>query len=100
MHEPARHRGPLCPRSRDDPTVLAWSLANEPQCHGDPPGAHTIVRWAGELAGYVKGLDPNHLVTLNCEGFLGPSTPGLQARARVCGGVGCVCVRGCWAGLS
>ncbi|GAB4817240.1 hypothetical protein N2152v2_004286 [Parachlorella kessleri] len=29
-------------------------------------------------AHFVKQVDPNHLVTLDCEGFLGPSTPGSQ----------------------
>ena len=62
------------PPFRDDPTILAWGLANEPQCHGGPPG--TIARWAHATAEFVRGLDPNHMVTLDCEGFLGPSSPG------------------------
>lgn len=61
---------------RQDPTILGWGLANEPQCRGDPPGAGTIAQWAGEVAAFVKSLDCRHLVTLDCEGFLGPSTPG------------------------
>lgn len=26
-------------RNRDDPTIMAWSLANEPRCQGDYSGA-------------------------------------------------------------
>ncbi len=57
---------------RDDPTILAWSLANEPRCAGDP-GCTTIPRWAHSTAAYLKSLDPNHMVTLvSGGGALGP----------------------------
>jgi endo-1,4-beta-mannosidase len=29
----------LVPACRDDPTIMAWSLANEPRCQGDYSGA-------------------------------------------------------------
>ena len=54
---------PLTPACRDDPTVLAWSLANEPRCRGDVRGA-TVGHWAAETAAWLKGLDPNHMVGL------------------------------------
>jgi len=62
---------------RDDPTVFAWELANEPRMNDgsafDRPNgwdAQTLTRWADEMSAYVKTLDPNHLVAVGDEGFL------------------------------
>eukprot|EP00887_Chlorella_sp_A99_P006108 scaffold22.g6108.t1 len=59
---------------RDEPAILGWSLANEPRCAGDA-AATTVAAWAHDMAGFLKSLDPNHLVCLDCEGFLGSATP-------------------------
>ena len=32
--------------------------------------------WAEATSEFMKSLDPNHLLTLGAEGFLGPMTPG------------------------
>jgi mannan endo-1,4-beta-mannosidase len=53
---------------RDDPTILAWELANEPRCASDPQG-NTLVTWITEMSAYIQSLDPNHLVTTGIEGF-------------------------------
>lgn len=45
---------------RDDPTIFSWELANEPRRY---PQA-----WPGEIAQYIKSLDPNHMVTTGSEG--------------------------------
>jgi mannan endo-1,4-beta-mannosidase len=45
---------------RDDPTVFAWELANEPRRYPYP--------WIDETAAYIKSLDPNHMVTTGSEG--------------------------------
>ena len=45
---------------RDDPTVFAWELANEPRRY---PYA-----WIDNTAAYIKALDPNHMVTTGSEG--------------------------------
>lgn len=37
-----------------DPAILAWELANEPQ--------HPPQKWVRETAALIKSLDPNHLV--------------------------------------
>lgn len=42
----------------DDPTIMAWDLANEPDIHPIP----LMIDWVAEMAGYLKGLDKNHLV--------------------------------------
>jgi mannan endo-1,4-beta-mannosidase len=49
---------------RDDPAIFAWELANEPRRYPD--------EWIDDTAGYIKSLDPNHLVTTGSEG----SPPG------------------------
>ncbi len=56
-------------RYRDDPTILAWELANEPRCKTDPSG-ETITRWTAESARFIRSLDPNHLIAVGDEGFL------------------------------
>jgi mannan endo-1,4-beta-mannosidase len=45
---------------RDDPTIFAWELANEPRRFPD--------EWIDETAAYIKSLDPNHMVTTGSEG--------------------------------
>lgn len=35
------------PSCRDDPTIMAWSLANEPRCQGDYSGAMLQARGVG-----------------------------------------------------
>ncbi len=53
---------------RDDPAILMWELANEPRCESDPTG-DTMRAWVDEMAAYVKGIDPNHLVSTGEEGW-------------------------------
>ncbi|HBL16707.1 MAG: hypothetical protein A2X36_13905 [Elusimicrobia bacterium GWA2_69_24] len=63
-------------RYRDDPTIMAWQLANEPRGTGDPAG---LQKWIDETARYIKSLDPVHLVTTGCEGETpGPAAAGLD----------------------
>jgi mannan endo-1,4-beta-mannosidase len=44
---------------RDDPTILGWNLLNEPDIRPN----ELFMDWVQEMAGYVKSLDPNHLVS-------------------------------------
>jgi mannan endo-1,4-beta-mannosidase len=62
---------------KDDPTVFAWELANEPRCRqSDKFDAHegwdttTLVKWAEEMSAYIKSIAPNHMVAMGDEGFL------------------------------
>jgi mannan endo-1,4-beta-mannosidase len=77
---------------RDDPTVFAWELANEPRCKGGSDfdrdtgwSERTLTDWAGEMSEYLKSLDSNHLVSVGDEGFLpgGREQWGYQANDGV-----------------
>ncbi|KAI0501830.1 hypothetical protein KFK09_016775 [Dendrobium nobile] len=59
---------------KDDPTIFAWELINEPRCLLDPSG-DTLQTWIEEMAQFVKSVDPIHLLEIGVEGFYGPSTP-------------------------
>ncbi|KAK9948572.1 hypothetical protein M0R45_004141 [Rubus argutus] len=59
---------------KNDPTIMAWELMNEPRCTSDPSG-RTIQAWIREMASHVKSIDRNHLLEAGLEGFYGQSTP-------------------------
>lgn len=48
-----------------DPAILAWQLANEPRGRNN---AAALGRWIEATAGFIKELDPAHLVTTGSEG--------------------------------
>ncbi len=54
-------------RYKDDPTVFAWELANEPRS-GDRTGT-ILTQWVATMAAYIKSIDPAHMVTTGEEGF-------------------------------
>ena len=56
---------------RDDPTILAWNLINEPRCESWLVGdcEEKLQSWIESESAFVKQLDPNHLVTVGEEGF-------------------------------
>ncbi|KAK1549999.1 hypothetical protein Q3G72_012133 [Acer saccharum] len=62
---------------KDEPTIMAWELMNEPRCNSDPSGK-TIQAWITEMASYVKSIDGNHLLEVGLEGFYGPSSSEKQ----------------------
>lgn len=50
---------------KDDPTIMVWQLANEPE------GSNNILnyrRWLHDTAKTIKKLDANHLVSIGSEG--------------------------------
>ncbi|GAB2282760.1 Mannan endo-1,4-beta-mannosidase 7 [Dionaea muscipula] len=59
---------------KNDPTIMAWELMNEPRCSSDPTG-RTIQDWITEMAAYVKSIDSNHLLEAGLEGFYGGAHP-------------------------
>ncbi len=60
---------------KDDDTVMAWELANEPRAStwaGYGTAAQdraAYLDWIGQMSAYIKGLDPDTLVTLGTEGM-------------------------------
>lgn len=62
-------------RYADDPTIMAWELANEPRCGGSgayPNGecdTSTITAWANEMSAHVKSISTNQLLSAGDEGF-------------------------------
>lgn len=71
---------------KDDPTIFAWELANEPRCRNYGPydrpedcTSETVTSWAREMSAYVKSIDPNHMVAVGDEGFFArPDGSGWQ----------------------
>jgi mannan endo-1,4-beta-mannosidase len=53
-------------RYKDDPTIMMWELANEPRI--DRSRAQQLYNWIDEMAGYIKSIDPHHLVSTGSEG--------------------------------
>ncbi len=46
-------------------TAAGWDLINEPRCFRC---GGALAAWVQEMAGYVKALDPNHLLTVGSWG--------------------------------
>ncbi len=51
---------------KDDPTILMWELANEPRV--DKTRVQDLYSWVHEMAGFIKNIDPKHLVSTGSEG--------------------------------
>ena len=54
---------------KDDPTIFAWLLANEPRAKSDGASAQKIRNWTINMTDYIKSVDTNHLVGLGMEGW-------------------------------
>ncbi len=58
---------------KDDPTIFAWLLANEPRAKSDSidegGDGSLIVNWTINMTAYIKSIDTNHLVGLGIEGW-------------------------------
>ena len=51
---------------KDEPSILAWELANEPRC----AAALVLLEWVQEMSQWIKQNDPNHLLAVGDEGYL------------------------------
>jgi mannan endo-1,4-beta-mannosidase len=54
----------------DDPTIMAWELANEPRPMRPAANQH-YKDWIRDVAAAIKSRDRNHLVTIGHEGSVG-----------------------------
>ncbi len=65
---------------KDDPTVFAWELMNEPRYEGqgtdENANGTTLRKWVDEMGAYIKGIDGNHMLDAGLEGH------GTQVRLR------------------
>ncbi|GLT92093.1 hypothetical protein SLE2022_099500 [Rubroshorea leprosula] len=62
---------------KDDPTIMAWELMNEPRCQSDQSGK-TIQAWITEMASHVKSIDGKHLLEAGLEGYYDQSSSQKQ----------------------
>lgn len=57
---------------KDDPTIFAWDLMNEPRYQDAAVNENktgiTLKAWVDEMASYIKSLDRNHMVCVGIEG--------------------------------
>lgn len=75
---------------KEDPTIFAWELANEPRCRNygkfdrlQDCTAETLTGWVKEMSEHIKSLDPNHMVAVGDEGFFNrPGGNGEQYNGR------------------
>lgn len=60
---------------REDPTIMAWELANEPRPGTESPEGFANLpyyyKWIDETAAFIKSLDTTHLVSTGNEGLAG-----------------------------
>lgn len=59
---------------KDDPTIMAWQLANEPRSGGSnytPERAADYIRWVRDSAAAIKSMAPSQLVSSGSEGLAG-----------------------------
>jgi mannan endo-1,4-beta-mannosidase len=54
----------------DDPTIMAWELANEPRPMR-PASNDAYGKWISATAAMIKAKDRNHLITTGHEGWIG-----------------------------
>ena len=64
-------------RYRNSDAVFAWELGNEPRCNRC--STDVIYKWATETSAYIRGLDPEHMITLGDEGMGLPAGAGAAA---------------------
>ena len=57
---------------KEEPSILAWELANEPRSAATP----LLVTWVREMSRWIKQNDPNHLLAVGDEGHI--TEPFLQ----------------------
>ncbi|MBI3544309.1 MAG: cellulase family glycosylhydrolase [Deltaproteobacteria bacterium] len=65
MRDARVHARAIVTRFANEPTIMAWELANEPR---GVKNVEAFNAWLDGMAAYIKSLDPNHLVTTGSEG--------------------------------
>lgn len=57
---------------RDDPTILAWDIMNEPAVELFTPAE--LTSWLEKMTTFIKSIDPNHLLTIGIN-----TSPGIYS---------------------
>lgn len=60
---------------KDDPTILAWELMNEPRS-STAAKSDIVIEWIKEMSTHIKAMDPYHQVFAGTEGFTDLYNPG------------------------
>ena len=60
----------------DDPTILAWEIANEPRCPSDPSGTELLTEWLGNMSAFIRSIAPRQLIAAGDEGFFNHERAG------------------------
>ncbi|KAK7337615.1 hypothetical protein VNO77_18198 [Canavalia gladiata] len=60
---------------KDDPTIFAWELMNEPRSIENNNAQKIFQSWVTEMAAYAKSIDSIHMLEIGLEGFYGETTP-------------------------
>lgn len=58
---------------KEDPTIMAWQLGNEPRGYTN---IEAYRKWVHKTAGYIKRQDKNHLLSIGSEGNTGSHHAG------------------------
>jgi mannan endo-1,4-beta-mannosidase len=66
---------------RDEPAILAWELANEPECP-TRDGRRVLLEWVREMSRSVKRNDPNHLLAVGDQGYFAGGSGWLHDGCR------------------
>jgi mannan endo-1,4-beta-mannosidase len=71
---------------KNDPTILAWELANEPRPADADDVNDPLYAWIDEMAAYLRQQDSNHLIGVGADGNYGSSGPSheLAYFERIC----------------
>lgn len=51
---------------KDDPTIMAWQLCNEPRAMDNQKD---YLSWIKSTSDYIKAIDSNHLISIGSEGY-------------------------------
>ncbi|MFI1576259.1 cellulase family glycosylhydrolase [Streptomyces anulatus] len=66
---------------KDDPTIFAWDLMNEPRYQAQSPEedveATTLRAWVDEMGAFIKKIDPNHPLKVVAEGWVRAGRSGV-----------------------
>jgi mannan endo-1,4-beta-mannosidase len=60
----------------EDPTILAWEIANEPRSTGKTGSTDLLTEWLREMSEFVRVYAPNQLIAAGDEGFFANRTAG------------------------